>query len=178
MTATDDVPAFDPAEDGHARLGLGLERVAVQELALETGDEGFAHGVVVGVANGSHRGEYACLPASLAERYGRVLGPVVGVVNHPGGLPLGHVYDRAAHTNSELDLGSLADGTVQNVRIEAGPVDLEGMARCARQAFLEKKTRVVARALVEELGPALVEKPLAHHVHAQSLEDREIARKQ
>ena len=48
------VPALDEGEDGHAGFGLGLELPSVKELAFERGEEALTHGIVVGVANGSH----------------------------------------------------------------------------------------------------------------------------
>ena len=45
------VPAFDEFEDGHTRLGLGLELPAVEEFAFEVCEEALAHRVVVRVAD-------------------------------------------------------------------------------------------------------------------------------
>ena len=45
------VPALDVAEERQAGLGLGLEGVPVEQLALEAGEEALAQGVVVGVAD-------------------------------------------------------------------------------------------------------------------------------
>src|SRR5947209_422880 len=42
------VPALDEVEDGHPRLGLAREATAVQQLALERGEEALTEGIVVG----------------------------------------------------------------------------------------------------------------------------------
>jgi hypothetical protein len=49
------VPAFDVLEDGQARSGLGREAVAIEQLALERGEEALAHRVVVRITDRSHR---------------------------------------------------------------------------------------------------------------------------
>ena len=46
------VPYLDVSEDLLARVDLGPEDPAVQELALEAGEEGFRHGIVVAVPDG------------------------------------------------------------------------------------------------------------------------------
>ena len=68
------VPALDEVEDGHSGLGLDLEAVLVEELALEGGEEALAESVVVGVADGAHGGTHAGMLASEAEGDGSVLG--------------------------------------------------------------------------------------------------------
>jgi hypothetical protein len=50
------VPALDVAEDGQAGLGLRLEGVPVEQLALEAGEEGLAEGFVVGVPDRCYLG--------------------------------------------------------------------------------------------------------------------------
>ena len=50
-----------------ARLGLRLEAVPREKLAFEGGEEALAHGVVVGVADRTHRGAHTCLTAAVAE---------------------------------------------------------------------------------------------------------------
>src|SRR5438132_5722268 len=47
-----------------------------------SGEEALAHGVVVGVSDRAHRGAHTRLPAAMAELNGRVLGTLVGVVDH------------------------------------------------------------------------------------------------
>ena len=49
------VPALDEVDDGHAGLGLGGEAAAVQELALEGGEEALTESIVVGVPDAPHR---------------------------------------------------------------------------------------------------------------------------
>ena len=46
------VPALDVAEESHPGLDVRPEGVPVEELALEAGEEGLAHGVVIGVTDG------------------------------------------------------------------------------------------------------------------------------
>ena len=45
------VPALDPFEHGHACFALGLEASAVEQFALERGEEALGHRVVVRIAN-------------------------------------------------------------------------------------------------------------------------------
>ena len=53
------VPALDELEDGHACLGLGVERLPLDQLALQGGEEALGHGVVVAIpgrpGGGQHR---------------------------------------------------------------------------------------------------------------------------
>ena len=49
------VPGLDEAEDGHARLGLGLEAATGQEFALKGCEEALAHRVIVTIRDRSHR---------------------------------------------------------------------------------------------------------------------------
>src|SRR3989442_4848499 len=55
MAAARVVPAFDEVEDGQARVGVSREAVPIEQLALEGREEALAEGVVVGVADASHR---------------------------------------------------------------------------------------------------------------------------
>src|SRR5438093_6254622 len=68
------VPAFDEVEDGAARVGLGAEAFAIEQLALERREEALAHGVVVGIAHTAHRRPDAGLATATAEGERRVLG--------------------------------------------------------------------------------------------------------
>ena len=68
------VPPLDEAEDLHARVDLGPEDPAVQELALEAREEGFGHGIVVSVPDGPHGGADPGSFTSLPEGEGRELG--------------------------------------------------------------------------------------------------------
>ncbi len=51
MAAMGIIEAFDEIEHRHARLSLGLEVAAGEQLALERGEEALAHGVVEAVAH-------------------------------------------------------------------------------------------------------------------------------
>jgi hypothetical protein len=68
------VEPLDEVEDCASRLGLGLEAVPREKLAFEGGEEALAHGVVIGVADRTHRGAHACLTAVLAELDRGILG--------------------------------------------------------------------------------------------------------
>src|SRR4051812_45912793 len=90
VTAPRVVPALDVLEDGHPPHRVGLEGTTVDELALEAGEEAFTQGVVVGVADGCHRGPDAGLATSLPEGYRVVSRAVIGVMHHALRLPLRH----------------------------------------------------------------------------------------
>jgi hypothetical protein len=45
------VEALDEVEDGYASRGVGPEAVAIEQFALEGGEEALAHGVAIGVAD-------------------------------------------------------------------------------------------------------------------------------
>src|SRR4029078_11911635 len=49
------IEALNAVDDGPARRVVSLERGAVDQLALERGEEALTHGVVVAVADRSHR---------------------------------------------------------------------------------------------------------------------------
>ena len=87
------VKRFHEREDGHARLGLVLERAPLQQLAFERGEKAFRHRVVVAVSGRAGRGDHPHLPASLAEGQRRVLRTLVGMMDDPLGaaLPDRHV---------------------------------------------------------------------------------------
>ena len=80
MPAPRVVPPFDVAEDLHARLHLAPEDPAVQELALEAGEEGLGHGVVLCVPDGPHGGADSGGLTSLPEGVVRVLASLIRVV--------------------------------------------------------------------------------------------------
>jgi hypothetical protein len=67
-----------------------LKRRRGEELALEGGEEGLGHGVVVGVADTAHRRAHASLLAAESELDRGVLAPLVGVVDDVAGLALLH----------------------------------------------------------------------------------------
>lgn len=55
MASSELVPSYDELEDGHVCFGLPLEAPLVEELALfESGEEAFAHHIVVAVADRSY----------------------------------------------------------------------------------------------------------------------------
>src|SRR6516164_10117931 len=64
MATSGIVPPFDVAEDRHPGLGLRCEAAAGQQLAFQCGEEALAHGVVVGVTDGSHGWAHAGFPAA------------------------------------------------------------------------------------------------------------------
>ncbi len=68
------VPALDELEDRHARLGLGVETAAVEQLAFERSEKDIAHGIVEAITDRAHRGSHAGLPATYPEGDRRVLG--------------------------------------------------------------------------------------------------------
>src|SRR5688500_7658947 len=76
------VPALDEVEDRHAGCDLSTETLAIEQLALEGGEEALAHGVVEAIANGSHRRADSRLAAALAEGDRGVLAPLIGVMDH------------------------------------------------------------------------------------------------
>ena len=67
MAAAPIVEAFDERERRIARLDLRLEAVPREKLAFEGGEEALAHGVVIGVADRTHRGAHTCIAATVAE---------------------------------------------------------------------------------------------------------------
>ena len=71
------VPSFDELKNSLACFSWGVEAGAVEQLAFECGEEGFAHGVVIRVADTSHRRLHTCLSAPIAEGDRGVLAAVV-----------------------------------------------------------------------------------------------------
>jgi len=61
------VPTFDEIEHRHAGLDLGLEALAVEQLAFEGGEEALAHGVIEAITHRAHRLSHAGLRATFAE---------------------------------------------------------------------------------------------------------------
>src|SRR5437762_1673732 len=84
MAATWIGPAFDEVEESEARVGLGAEAFAIEQLALERREEALTHGVVVGVAHTAHRRADAGLAAAPAEGERRVLAALIRMMNHAG----------------------------------------------------------------------------------------------
>ena len=59
------MPPLDELEHRLLRLFTGSHSYPVDDLALQGGEEGLAHSVIVGVADASHRRLHACFPARL-----------------------------------------------------------------------------------------------------------------
>src|ERR1700739_4909650 len=66
MTASRIVEALDEGEPCASRLGLRLEPAAIEQFAFEGREEAFAHGVVIGIADRTHRGSHTCLTTAVA----------------------------------------------------------------------------------------------------------------
>jgi hypothetical protein len=71
MTAARVVPASDEVEDGQARVGVSREAGPIEQLALEGREDALAEGVVVGVADATHRRPDAGVATPPAESEGR-----------------------------------------------------------------------------------------------------------
>jgi len=76
------VPALDEVEDGESRFALSLEPMLHEQLALERRVKAFAHRVVVAISDRSHRRKDSRFFAALAERNGRILRALVGMMHH------------------------------------------------------------------------------------------------
>ena len=100
------IPALEPLEDGHPRLGVALKPTSVQHLALQRGEETLGHGVVVCIASGPHRGHHPGFAAPLPKRVARVLTAAVRVVDDGLRTPLceGHVQGREDALGLEVGL--------------------------------------------------------------------------
>ena len=94
--------AFDVAEARHARFGMGREPAAAEQLGFQGGEEALGHGVVVSVADRTHRGADTGLAAPFAERQRRMLRSLVAVTDNVFG-PL------------------LADSPLKRVQHQLGP---------------------------------------------------------
>src|SRR6266545_5912169 len=101
MPAPRIVEAFDELEDSHPSFGLGRKLVAVEQLALERREEALAQSIVVAVADGSHRGTHAGLPAPFSEGDRGVLRSVIRVMHDLSRPPLPAML-RASSTSSVL----------------------------------------------------------------------------
>src|ERR1700749_1888614 len=85
MAASRIVEAFDEGECRMARLGLCLEPAAIEELAFERGEEALTHGIVVCVADRTHRGAHARVTAAAAGLSRGGLGTLGTGMEHAGG---------------------------------------------------------------------------------------------
>src|ERR1700693_1196756 len=88
MPAPRIVEPFDELEDGHPSFGLGRKLAAVEQLALERREEALAQSVVVAVADGSHGGTHAGLPAPFSAGDRGVLRSMIRVMHALSGSPL------------------------------------------------------------------------------------------
>jgi len=61
------VEALDEGEHCASRLGLRLEPAALEQFAFEGREEALAHGVVIGIADRTHRGSHTGLTTAVAE---------------------------------------------------------------------------------------------------------------
>src|SRR6266849_2468441 len=138
------VPAFDEVEDGEARVGLRVEGVAIEQLALERREEALAHGVVVGIAHTAHRRPDAGLATAPAEGERRVLAALIRVMNHRGRSALrdGHVERGQDELGAEMGFHRPADdaatprvehdGEIQEAARREFSVDARRAVRAAR----------------------------------------------
>src|SRR6201747_1131199 len=88
MTSPGVIPSFDPGKYCEAGFGTGFEGFAINEFALETGEEAFRHGIIKRIANRSHGGSHAHLTAAIAEGHAGVLAPLVAMMNNLFGVAL------------------------------------------------------------------------------------------
>ena len=63
------VPPLDVPEDLHAHIDLGPEDPAVQDLAREAGEEGFGHGILVGILVGVPDGPHGGMDPAASHRF-------------------------------------------------------------------------------------------------------------
>src|SRR5690348_17568965 len=73
--------------NGASRLALRLEPAALEQFAFEGREEALAQGVVIGIADRTHRGSHTGLTTAVAELDRGVLRTLVGVVDHAPGSP-------------------------------------------------------------------------------------------
>ena len=74
MTLPGVIPAFDPGKYCETGFSTGFEGSAINEFALQAGEETLRHGVIKRIANRSHRRSHAHLAAAIAEGQAGVLG--------------------------------------------------------------------------------------------------------
>ena len=74
MTSPGVVPAFDPGKYCQAGFGTGFESFAVNEFALQAGEETLRHGIIKRIADRSHGRPHTHLAAAIAEGHAGVLG--------------------------------------------------------------------------------------------------------
>jgi hypothetical protein len=88
------------------------------------------------------------------------------------------VWLDVAHAHASLERGARLFGLLEHQGIEFGALYLIGVRGRALEPLTEEKARVIAGALVVEVGAALVQKACRAKVEAKPLEQREVARKQ
>ena len=96
VATTGIVPALDVVEDGEAGVSVTAERRAVNQLALERGEDALGHGVVVAVTDIAHGHADPEGLAAHPEGQRRVLRPVIAVMDdrHRLATDRGHVEGR------------------------------------------------------------------------------------
>ena len=82
------VPALDELKHCPASLGRRAECAAVQQLALERGEETLAQGVVIAITDRTHGWAHTGVATAFPEGKRRVLTPLVRVVDDVRGMPL------------------------------------------------------------------------------------------
>jgi hypothetical protein len=76
------VPTLNESEDRCLSLGRRTKPMPIKQLALQRGEEALTHGVVITVADGSHRWANAGLAAAAAEGDRCVLTSLIGVMDN------------------------------------------------------------------------------------------------
>src|SRR5680860_582337 len=84
MATTTIVEDFDEVEHSKARLTVGGEEAAIDELAFQGSKEAFARSVVVTVSHGAHGGCDAGFSEATPEGERGVLRPLVRVMDQTG----------------------------------------------------------------------------------------------
>src|SRR2546428_121102 len=105
MAAARVVPAFDEVEDGQARVGVSREAVPIEQLALEGREEALAEGVVVGVADASHRRRAAGGGTPRAEGERGVRAAVARMINDVGRPALREGNTQPRHNQLGPEMG-------------------------------------------------------------------------
>src|SRR5215467_12514733 len=67
VTASRIVEALDEGEHCASRLGLRLEPAAIEQFAFEGREEALAHGIVISIADRTHRRSHTGLTTAVAE---------------------------------------------------------------------------------------------------------------
>ena len=98
------VPPLYELEHRLLRLFTGSHPHPIDEFALQGGEEGLAHRIIIRVADTSHRRLHAGLSAPVAEGNRSVLAAVVGVMHHGPRLALanGHLQRRDDQLRAQM----------------------------------------------------------------------------